>query len=208
MLYLIGGPPRCGKTTIAKRLAASLGCSRVPADYLSTAFTNYVPVGDLPTRYPAWNTATIDERYQRYVATEIIENYRTKAATTWPGLRDFLSYALYDQHTMVVEGYQIEPAMVHELQTAHPQFAIRVLFLIKEDRQQLAADLHRSTDPEDWVLRSASLPETFERVATMVGTYSQLYREAAKHYNYPVCVMDGPYEARLVAAMNLLTAPQ
>jgi 2-phosphoglycerate kinase len=206
MLYLIGGPPRCGKTTVAKRLAAALGCSRVPADYLSTAFTNYIAPEDLPTRYPSWNTATIDERYQRYSAHEIITNYRTKAATAWPGLRDFLSYALYDQHTMVVEGYQIEPAMVHELQATHPQFPIRVLFLIKDDRQQLEADLRRSTDPEDWVLRSASLPETFERIAALVSSYSEFIRETANHYSYSVCVMDGPYEARLVAAMNHLIA--
>jgi hypothetical protein len=49
-------------------------------------------------RYPAWQTATVDERYERYSTSDIIANYRTKAATTWPGLRGFLIYALHDQH--------------------------------------------------------------------------------------------------------------
>jgi len=41
-LHLIGGAPRCGKTTLARRLAQALGCSHVPADYLGSAFANYI----------------------------------------------------------------------------------------------------------------------------------------------------------------------
>jgi hypothetical protein len=58
MLYLIGGAPRCGKTTLARQLAQALGCSHVPADYLGTAFANYIPISELPQRYPAWGTTT------------------------------------------------------------------------------------------------------------------------------------------------------
>jgi 2-phosphoglycerate kinase len=204
MLYLIGGPPRCGKTTVAKRLALELGCSRVPADYLGTAFTNYLAPETLATHYPPWNTATVDDRYQRYSANEIITNYRTKAATAWPGIRDFCSYALYDRHPMVVEGYQLEPAMVDELIANHPQFSIRAVFLVKENSYQLADDLRRSTDPEDWVLRSATLPATFGRVAMMVSAYSQFFHAEATRYQLPVCIMDGGYEPRLAAAREHL----
>src|SRR6476620_10599326 len=71
MLYLIGGAPRCGKTTVARQLAKTRCCSRVPADYLGTAFTNYIPATELQERYPAWQTATVDERYERYSSAEI-----------------------------------------------------------------------------------------------------------------------------------------
>lgn len=82
MLYLIGGAPRCGKTTLARHVAQTYGCSRVPADYLSTAFSNYIPPDVCQELYPAWQTSTVDERYQHYTAEAIITIYRTRAATT------------------------------------------------------------------------------------------------------------------------------
>jgi 2-phosphoglycerate kinase len=200
MLFVIGGPPRCGKTTVAQRLTSLRPCSRVPTDYLGTAFTNYIPPTELPTRYPDWQTATVDARYERYTAVDIITNYRTKAATSWPGIRDFLSYALYDQHDMVVEGYHLEPAFVAELVAAHPQFAIHALFLYRTDTAQLQDDLRRSTDPEDWVLRSATTPRTFQRIAAMVADYSTFFVQEARVYGFPVVTMDGVYADRISAA--------
>jgi 2-phosphoglycerate kinase len=204
MLYLIGGAPRCGKTTVAARLAKARCCSRTPADYLGSAFTNYIPTAELQARYPDWQTNSVDERYERYSSAEIIANYRTKAATIWPGLRDFLIYALYDQHEMVVEGYQIEPAFVHELRTSHPQFAISAVFLSRIQSTQLTTDLQQSTDPSDWVLRSATKPATFSRVAAMVCHYSAFFQSEAQRYGFPVCVMDGSFEGRIAQAMMML----
>jgi 2-phosphoglycerate kinase len=211
MLYLIGGAPRCGKTTLARQFAKTRCCSRVPADYLGTAFTNYIPATELQDRYPDWQTATVDERYERYSTGEIIANYRTKAATTWPGLRGFLIYALYDQHEMVVEGYHLEPAFVHELCTSYPQLPISAVFLCRTQSDQLQADLQRSTDPQDWVLRSATKPGTFSRVATMVYQYSGFFQTEAKAYGFPVCVMDGPFDRCITRAVTMLlqrTAPE
>jgi hypothetical protein len=192
MLYLIGGAPRCGKTTVARQLAQALCCSRVPADYLGTAFTNYIPEAELARRYPPWNTVTVDQRYATYSTAEVITNYRTKAATVWPGLRDFLIYAMYDQHEMVVEGYHLEPAFVHELRTTYPQFPLTVtaVFLCRTQCDQVQVDLRQSTDSTDWVLRSATAPVTFSRIATMVCAYSNLILAEAHTYGFPTFRMD------------------
>ena len=204
MLYLIGGAPRCGKTTVARQLAQRQCCSRLAADYLGTAFTNYIPATELQTRYPDWHTTTVDERYERYTTHEIITNYRTKAATTWPGLRDVLSYTLYEQHEIVVEGYHLEPAFVHELVTTHPQFRIQALFLYRTGAAQLQEDLQRSTDPQDWVMRSATQATTFERIAAMVTQYSRFFKTEAELYGFPVSSMDGSFDAGIDRAMERL----
>ncbi len=204
MLYLIGGAPRCGKITLARQIAKMRCCTRVPADYLGTAFTNYIPATELQDRYPDWQTATVDERYDRYATSEIIANYRTKAATTWPGLRDFLIYALHDHHKMVVEGYHLEPAFVQELCTSYQQFPIHAIFLYRTQSEQLQIDLQRSTDPQDWVLRSATTPATFERVAAMVCQYSAFFQAEAQTYGFPLCSMDGPFTSRIARAVTLM----
>jgi 2-phosphoglycerate kinase len=96
MIYLIGGPPRCGKTTVARRLARSVGCSWVAGDWLSQAFSAYIAEDDirpeeqldLGPNVPS--NSRNDVRYARYSATEIIIYYRAWAARTWPGLQVFV----------------------------------------------------------------------------------------------------------------------
>ena len=42
MIYLIGGPPKCGKTTLAKRLSKSLGIPWVSTDTLQCVIKPYI----------------------------------------------------------------------------------------------------------------------------------------------------------------------
>jgi hypothetical protein len=126
--------------------------------FLRRAQKNRTPAKEstaLPKAKIADRVSRDDERYERYSSAEIIANYRTKAATMWPGLRDFLIYALHDQHDMVIEGYHLEPAFVHELRTSYPQFSISAVFLCRTQPEQLTPDLQQSTDPTDCVLRAA-----------------------------------------------------
>lgn len=105
---------------------------------------------------------------------------------------------------MVVEGYQLEPAFVHELLQTYPTYPIRSLFLSRTDQCQLASDLQRSTDPGDWVRRSATHAITFDRIAAMVCEYSCLIEQEAQHLSLAICRMDGPQEERLAQAHQML----
>jgi 2-phosphoglycerate kinase len=203
-LYLIGGAPRCGKTTLARRLAQALGCSHVPADYLGTAFANYIPAADLPHRYPAWGTATVDERFATYTTAQIIANYRTKAETVWPGLRAFCEYALLQRHPMVLDGYQLEPRFIHELIGAYPQFPIAVVVLTRTRIGRIRNDLIKTTDPEDWVGQSTTQPITFMRIAEMVSQYSQLFSAEAARYQLASFDMDVGFHAQIAQAVAYL----
>ena len=42
MIYLIGGPPKCGKTTLAKKLSKYLGIQWVASDTLQVVAREYV----------------------------------------------------------------------------------------------------------------------------------------------------------------------
>lgn len=204
MIYLIGGAPRCGKTTVARNLTQACCCSHVPADYLGTAFSNYIPESELQARYPSWNVATVDERFATYSTIEIIANYRTKAETVWPGLRDFIVYALYQQHDMIVEGYQLEPRFVHELRVTYPQFPITAVFLCREQIDAIRDDLKKGTDPEDWVRKSTTQAITWTRIATMVRQYSAYVREEATKYNLATFDMDQSFPERVTEVVTYL----
>ena len=42
MIYLIGGPPKCGKTTLTKKLSKELGIQWVASDTLQVVAREYV----------------------------------------------------------------------------------------------------------------------------------------------------------------------
>jgi 2-phosphoglycerate kinase len=202
MLYLIGGAPRCGKTTLARHLAQALCCSHVPVDYLGTAFANYIPISELPQRYPAWGTASVDERFATYTTAQIIATYRTKAATVWPGLRAFCEYALMQRHPIVLDGYHLEPRFVHDLIVSYPQFPIAAVVLTRTRIELIRDDLTKGTDPEDWVTRSTTQTITFTRIAEMVSQYSHYFSAEAAHYQLASFNMDVGFQAQIADAVT------
>jgi 2-phosphoglycerate kinase len=208
MLYLISGAPRCGKTTLARQLSQALGCSHVPVDYLGSAFANYIPTSELPQRYPAWGTATVDERFATYTAAQIIANYRTKAATVWPGLRAFCEYALFQRQPMVLDGYQLEPGFVHELIVAYPQLPIAAVVLARTQIDLIRADLAKTTTPEDWIGQSITQAITFARIAEMVNQYSRFFLAEAACYQIASFDMDLGFHNQIAqAAAYLQSSP-
>jgi 2-phosphoglycerate kinase len=196
MLYLIGGPPRCGKTLVAKRLAQRTGCSRVPTDYLGTAFSNYIPETERPRRYPVLPERG-DARFAKYTAQEIIAHYQIKAETCWPGIRDYAIYSLYDAHDTVIEGFHIEPRFLPELRRECPQFVFQAIFLIRSDSARLRDDLTKSVDPEDWVHKFARHEATYARIAEMVVEYSRYFHGEASKYGFPIFDMDDSFLERV-----------
>lgn len=213
MVYLIGGPPRCGKTTLARRLARRLGCSWVAGDWLTQAFSMYVPDGEfepaeyrreLPpeTEYAARN----DAMYSLLSADHIIGYYRGMAERTWPGLHTLLEYALHDGETLIVEGYQVDPALVPRFFALYPNRAgmVRAVFLLREDEADIERSILRGTDPNDWVLTRTRQEATFGRIARMIALYSALVRADAERAGLPVVSVDGAFEVGLDTALGAL----
>jgi 2-phosphoglycerate kinase len=206
MIYLIGGPPRCGKTTVAKRLAERLCCSRLPVDYLTTAFMGYVLPADEARMFPREGVRG-DERFARFSAGQIVRNYRTKAEHTRPGLRSVIEYAASDGHTMVLEGYQIEPRFVDALRRDIPDLPVRAVFLVRNDAVTLEADLQRGEAANDWLIRETKEAATFARVAQMIVTYSAIIVGEAQRYGLPLVDTGHPFFERIEAAVDVLCNP-
>jgi 2-phosphoglycerate kinase len=205
MIYLIGGPPRCGKSTLARKLAALTGASWVPADYLTTIISGYISAAELPVRLPRLGRfRDNDEKYARFSAAEIIQNYRIKAEASWQAIQAFTDYAVSDAHSVILDGYQIEPRFVQLYCAQSPQHPIRAVFLYRMDVDALCADLKRSTTPNDWVLSYTKEEVTFAKIAAMIGEYSAIFRAEAARYELPAFNIDGDFEQRVAAVLAFL----
>jgi 2-phosphoglycerate kinase len=208
MIYLIGGPPRCGKTKAAQRLAALLPCSWVSVDSLATVIAAYIPEDEQERRYPDMaGDKSNDERYALYTPAAMVARYQTRAATVWQGLRAFIDHAQRHERDLILEGYQIEPRFVREVTPVGSDTGIRAVFLYKRDCGRILAGLKQNADKLDWARHQTRDDATFHKIAEMISTYSTyVYAEAAKYglVSFSMDSTDGSFDSRLAEIIDFL----
>ena len=200
MIYLIGGSPRCGKTKVAKNLTQKTHIPWFPADYLGAAVTQYIPEFERPSKFPLreirkQNTTT-DFLYANYSPEQIVDFYHIQAETVWLGLKAFIAYAAHDSQDFIIEGYQITPGLLSQVE-ADLQVRIRAAFLYKEDEADIAAGIKKNMDPGDWLLKNTSDEATFEKVAQMVSIFGTQTKADAERLSMSVFNMDGDFDKKV-----------
>ena len=225
MMYLIGGPPRCGKTTVARALAPRLGCSWVPIDYLESVVYHYLPERERAEALPLLEGG-YDTIYATYAPDQIIEHYRRRARTMWPAIQIFLHFALAQDQDFILEGFHIEPALMQaftrpgewpgasaaatsahiaEMVTCGTAYAlshahderIKVSFLYREDVGAIFAGIQRSTDTNEWARSGTTETTTALQVAEMVSAYSTSIHEEAVRLGLAAFSMDGDFQRQV-----------
>jgi len=208
MIYLIGGSPRCGKTTVAEKLATKTHIPWFPADYLGAAVFQYLTPEQQDDMFPISRVRDekpgMDYLYTKHTPEEVAGFYRTQAESLWPGLRAFIKYAAMDEQAFILEGYQIWPDLLDELADETKKF-IKPIFLYKADLAQIEAGFKKSANPGDWLLERTKEEATFAKIALMVAIYGKhTIKEAEKHH-MPVFNMDGDFEENIEKIVALIT---
>ena len=207
MIYLIGGSPRCGKTTVAKRLAVKLHIPWFPADYLASAVSQYISEEERADKFPLSNIRkqnnSNDFLYSNYSPSEIVKFYEIQTETVWPGLKAFIEYAVHDKQDFILEGYQIQPKLLSQLDK-EIQKDIRPAFLYKKDILDIEAGMKNSIESGDWLIAHTKEDSTFAKVAEMVSVFGDKTANEAKEYNMPLFNMDGNFSEKVEEVVNVL----
>jgi len=181
MLYLIGGPPRCGKSELALRLCRARGVPFVSTDALW---------GVLEEAIPAWRTPMAKGAHRILDAGGLFEPYLARCV----GL-------LQDSGPdFAVEGELILPAEIPSLAASYP---IRSVFLI---RSRVSVDeLVNPPGRNAWL--SGAPPAHLDAVADEVMSHSSFVARACAELALPcvdvAAVTDG-FDAALGQAQELL----
>lgn len=188
MIYLIGGPPKCGKTTFAKALSKELDIPWISADTLQTIGRAYSSKRDDIKKYPhaaiRKGNRNNDEFYQKYSAKKIVAAYIKQAKTTGLAIDMTAICEIADGNDYIIEGYQVEPILAAKLSKKYGQEKFTCLFLTKTDSKLFVQNLKKSTTPNDWILTNTKKEETFKKIAEMVKVYSVYFRVEAKKYRF------------------------
>ena len=211
MIYLIGGPPKCGKTTLAKKLSKKLGIPWVASDTLQVVarayVARYISQKELDKIYPhsAAKGKTNDETYSRNTPRQIAKNYTTQAKASYDAIEMFALCEIKDGNDYIIEGYHVTPQLAARLIKKYGRKHFRSLFLLKSDIKKFVVDAKKSSTPNDWILQKTKEKETFVKIAGMIVYYGEYFGAEAKKYDFPLLNMDKDFGGKLKKAMMLLS---
>lgn len=205
-VYLIGGPPKCGKTTLAKKLSWQLFIPWISADTLQNIVWAYTPKEQHAALFPHsyLRGDGNDDFYSEHTAQQIIENYIAQGKTTYDAISMMAETYFTDEDDFIVEGYQVTPEITERIIKKFGKEHIKAAFLVKYDEQKFIGDIHKSTTPNDWILRKTKDEATYGKIAKMVVEYSRYFEKEAKKYALPFFQMDDDFQAKTKEIIDFL----
>jgi len=209
MIYFIGGPPRCGKTTLAKRMSKQLQIPWISCDTLEVISGAYMTKGEWNKTHPynflRRKYKTNDRFYETLSPQSIVSVLRREARATFVAIGMMAICEIKDGNDYIVEGYHIEPRLISMLMKKYGKKNFKAVFLAKFDAEKFALDVHKSTTPNDWLLLGTKKKENFVRVGRMIALYSRILASEAKKFGFQTVCLDRDFAKQQQKAVVLLT---
>ncbi len=207
-IYLIGGTPRSGKTTLSSILSRKIGCPYISVDNLRAFLVPYIPPKDrekkLPYEAMYFTDNDNDLFFKKYSAEEMIKADLAESRTLWPGVKKFIHHQILSQRDFIIEGVQLLPKFVHTLKKEPYWPRIRTIYLTKLDPEKILEGIKKSTQSNDWILHYTKEEDTFLKAANMLSQFGAYFDEEAKKYEFPVFNTEGDFQKSLKNAMSFL----
>lgn len=198
MIYLIGGPPKCGKTTFSKLFARVHEIPYVSSDSLQSIIKPYVNDDEVQKGFPASQIRgeNNDDKYTKYFAQEIITAYIQQARYVADGIKNFIACEVADHKDIIIEGYHITPQLVSELQKLYPN-QVKALFIVKTNVEKFVEDIPKSSTKNDWIIERTNDESTYIRIAQMICDYGKWFQDESEKYNLKCFSVDEDFEGKL-----------
>lgn len=208
MIYLISGPPKCGKTTLAIALSNTLGLPWISTDSLQNAIKPYIKSADFADIFPlsSMKYKNNDEKYNQHTISEIVKAYRKQASKIQPAIMAFIESEIADENDYIIEGYHVEPKFISEIQKKYPD-NIKSLVLVNENVQEMINSFSKSKTPNDWVLMKTEKADTYKKIALMINEYSKQLLRDATALDLEIHSMDEDFEVKYQEALSKLSGP-
>jgi len=205
MIYLIGGPPKCGKTTLSKKIIKNYRIPWVSVDTLQCIALIYINEKEYDEKFPTrvQGEEGNDKKYNDYSAKKIIDAYIKQGTTSYDSTDMFAISEITEGNDYSIEGYQITPELANKLINKYGKNKIKAIFLTKHDKQLLIENFEKSTTPNDWILNNTKdKKKIFPKIANMISEYSKYFEAEAKKYGFKVINMDHDFNHKLKEAVE------
>jgi len=178
MVYLIGGPPRCGKSVLAHRVTTGHAIPFISTDLIWAV---------VEMSQPEWRTPMQKGPDRIPAAAKMFEPYLERAIT-------FLQPA---RHPCGIEGEVITPETAARLSSNDD---LRAVFLVRSS--VTAADIADSRGPNPWL--EAAPPDLVSIVTAEVRSWSEHVQSACRRLSLPCFDVSGDFERAMADAASAL----
>lgn len=170
MIYLIGGAPRVGKSTIAKQFADSIKGRFISTDELEN------PVKQLPSVLfysdPKKNTLTPSKR---------IESIRNEAKQIIFDVESIIRKALNKPQDTIIEGVHLFPVYADEFIRKFGKDKIKIIYIGSTKDKLILEGIEQNTSPNNWLKDFKQ--EVIRQIALFTKAFSDYLSKESKKYN-------------------------
>jgi len=209
MIYLIGGAPRCGKTTAAQQISNKLGISWLATDTLESIVQSYTSPKELPKKFPKSvirkkTHYSNDVMYAEYTAKQIASAYIKQSQAIWTAVEKIADCELSEGRSIIIEGYHIHPRLVSRMSKKYGSRNVKSVFFTKMDANDIVLKSKKFTTKTDWFVNKTKNEATYLKIATMIVELSKFFNKEAKKYHLKLYNTDTNFKKKMVDAQKYL----
>jgi 2-phosphoglycerate kinase len=198
-IILIGGPQRCGKSTLAQSLSKELNIPWITTSTLEAVIRIYTPKEDDQKLFPKSmlrkkSEGGNDHMYSTYSAEKIVESYFTQAETVSGGIRSFVKHIYEQDWNYILEGYHITPRLVNQIK--NDGFDVDSIILVNTNPDELIRRSLSSKTKHDWVRDEIHTKDNYTKIGEMITLYSNTLITEAKKYDVRVVDMGQDFQKK------------
>ena len=190
MIYLLGGPPRVGKSTISRAILREHGISVVSTDSLGAVLENVSRPEAEPGLFvfARLNERPAEDRIKLMLenTAELINYTVDESRAVWKAVKPFILKEEDEGRDVLIEGVAVLPELVGQLENVD----YRVVFIANQGNEH-KENIKKGADnnEHDWMRHASS--EYINAFATFVMRMSAYIEQEAHKYGFSYIEMDG-----------------
>ncbi len=196
-IILIGGPQRCGKTTLAQNISKELNIPWVTTSTLEATIRRYTPDEQSDELFPKSMLRKKADggnntMYSTYSAEKIVESYLKQSDTVSDGIHAFVNHIRKQDWDYILEGYHVTPKLIAQIEKEG--IKVKSIILVNTNPNELINRSLSSETKHDWVRDEISDTDNYIKIGEMITLYSNTLSEEAKNYNVRVVDMGQDFQ--------------
>lgn len=183
MIYLIGGGPRSGKTTVARALSEKIGVPYISTDYFRLVVMPYFKGDKMALNFPYEvmfdQYDSIHEFFAASGGNDLLEADLKESDVLWEGIEAFLEHMLMSDTDYIVEGIHLLPKFIEKY---NDDENVKSVILYKKNVELIFDGLKANQNNDDWIASNIDSDEVLTKAAESLGVYGKYFEDAISKY--------------------------
>ncbi len=198
MIYLIGGPPKCGKRYLAQFFSSKHMVPWFPTELILSIARKYLPESDYFEKLPLYSLLekeSINSFFSNYSTAQVVDFYINQSTTSWKGIESFIEKSINEGQDFVLKGYHIHPKLVFGLQKRYFRY-IRSIFVYRENILDMVTGFRELDHAYDWLINTEVTDKTLVKVAESINEFGNFFKQECLNYGLPCLSVDDNIELK------------